>query len=164
MGLDTPEMCRGWRSILRISRASSWVFFTRSHLLFVQFARLVTYCRLLRSKLFWAFFFVFMGPCILNKCQSLSNKMRLCIVYYISVNCYTCFGWNFHSSSGAHITVIKHLALVKPPLLPSAIAEGNRDDLTNARCCNYSYMCSWRWVELPPETCRAVYRNIVDYT
>jgi hypothetical protein len=42
------------------------------------------------------------------------------------------------------------------------IAEGRRDDLTSARCCNYSYMCSWLWVELPPETCRAVYRNIIN--
>ena len=29
MGLDTPETCRGWRNILRISCASSWFFFTR---------------------------------------------------------------------------------------------------------------------------------------
>jgi hypothetical protein len=28
MGLDTPETCRGWRSILRISCASSWFLFT----------------------------------------------------------------------------------------------------------------------------------------
>jgi hypothetical protein len=34
-------------------------------------------------------------------------------------------------------------------------AESNRDGLTSARCCDYSYMCSWWWVELPPETCRA---------
>jgi len=27
----------------------------------------------------------------------------------------------------------------------------------SARFCNYSYMCSWWWVELPPETCKAVY-------
>jgi hypothetical protein len=27
-GLDTPETCRGWRNILRISCASSWFFFT----------------------------------------------------------------------------------------------------------------------------------------
>jgi len=32
--------------------------------------------------------------------------------------------------------------------------------LISARRCNYSDMCSWWWVELPPETCRAVYRNI----
>ena len=29
MGLDTPETCRGWRNILRISCVSSWFFFTR---------------------------------------------------------------------------------------------------------------------------------------
>jgi len=28
-----------------------------------------------------------------------------------------------------------------------------RDGSTSARCCDYSYMCSWRWVELPLETC-----------
>jgi hypothetical protein len=27
-----------------------------------------------------------------------------------------------------------------------------------------SYMCSWWWMELPPETCRAVYRNIINCT
>jgi hypothetical protein len=37
----------------------------------------------------------------------------------------------------------------------STTAKGRRDGLTSARCCNYSYMCSWWWVELPPETCRA---------
>ena len=61
-----------------------------------------------------------------------------------------------------------------PSLLPSAIAEGNRDGsladvthcifrrLTSARCCNYSYMCPRWWVELPAGTCRAVYRNIIN--
>jgi hypothetical protein len=37
-------------------------------------------------------------------------------------------------------------------------------NLTSARSCNYSYMCSWWWVELPPETCKAIYRNIIKYT
>jgi len=31
--------------------------------------------------------------------------------------------------------------------------------LTSARCCRYSCMCSWWWVQIPPETCRAVSRN-----
>ena len=31
MGLDTPETCRVWRNILRISSASSWVFFIRTY-------------------------------------------------------------------------------------------------------------------------------------
>ena len=29
--------------------------------------------------------------------------MRLYKVYYISANCYTCFGWYLHPSSGAHV-------------------------------------------------------------
>jgi len=44
----------------------------------------------------------------------------------------------------------------------TTIAEGSRDGLTSARCRNYSYMCSWWWVELPPETCSAVYSNIIN--
>jgi len=39
-----------------------------------------------------ALFLMFMGPRILNQCQELSNKTRLCTSYYISVNCSTCFG------------------------------------------------------------------------
>jgi len=34
--------------------------------------------------------------------------------------------------------------------------------LTRVRCCNCSYMCSWWWGELPPEICRAVYKNIIS--
>jgi len=45
----------------------------------------------------------------------------------------------------------------------STMAEGTRDGLTSARCRNYSYMCSWWWVELPHEICRAVYRNIIKF-
>jgi hypothetical protein len=64
-------------------------------------------------------------------------------VYYISVNCSTCFGWWFHPSSGAHIT-----AITAPDSSNcSTTAEDSRDGLTSARCCNYSYMCSWLWVE-----------------
>ena len=44
----------------------------------------------------------------------------------------------------------------------STIAEGRRNGLTSARCCDYSYMCSWWWVEVPPEICRAIYRNIIN--
>jgi len=37
-----------------------------------------------------------------------------------------------------------------------------RHGLTSARYCNYSYMCSWWLVEIPPEICRAVYINIIN--
>jgi hypothetical protein len=36
------------------------------------------------------------------------------------------------------------------------------DGRTSPRCCDYSYICSWWWVELPSETCRAVYKNIIN--
>ena len=49
---------------------------------------------------------MFMGPCVVNHYQCLSNKIRLYTVYCISVNFSTCFGWYPHLSSGAHITVI----------------------------------------------------------
>jgi hypothetical protein len=40
--------------------------------------------------------------------------------------------------------------------LPSAADSSN--DVTNTRCCRYSCLRSWWWVEVPPETCRAVSR------
>ena len=62
----------------------------------------------------------------------------------------------------------------------SVIAEGTTDgpitlifswlhtlhfrSMTSARRCNYSYMFSWWWVELPPETCKVIYRNIINCT
>jgi len=38
------------------------------------------------------------------------------------------------------------------------IAVGSSNGLTSNRCCRYSCVCSWWWVEIPPETCRAVSR------
>ena len=76
--------------------------------------------------------------------------------FYISVNCSTCFGWLIPP-------IIRSIYNCNYSLCSSnysTTAEGSRDGLTSARCCNYSYMCSSWWVELPPETCRAVYRNI----
>jgi hypothetical protein len=44
------------------------------------------------------------------------------------------------------------------------IAEGNTDGTVHTlyTCYNYSYMCSWWWVELLLETCGAVYRNVIN--
>jgi len=101
--------------------------------------------------------------------------MRLHTVHYISVNCSTCFGWWLHPSSGVHITVItasgtgqtvsatfRCCGVVGTGSNYSTRAEVSRDGLTSTRCCDYSYMYSWWWVESPPETCRAVYRNIIN--
>jgi hypothetical protein len=40
----------------------------------------------------------------------------------------------------------------------STIAAGSSNVVTNARCSRYSCMRSWWWMEVPPETCRAVSR------
>jgi hypothetical protein len=40
----------------------------------------------------------------------------------------------------------------------STIAADSSNGLANTRCCRYSCLRSWWWVEIPPETCRAVSR------
>jgi len=53
---------------------------------------------------------------------------------------------------------LQDLVFVRPLLLPAAIAAGSSNGLTSTRCCRYSCLRSWWWVEVPPETCRAVFR------
>ena len=53
---------------------------------------------------------------------------------------------------------LQHLVFVRPLLLPAAMAAGSSNGLTNTRCCRYSCLRSWWWVEVPPDTCRAVSR------
>jgi hypothetical protein len=38
------------------------------------------------------------------------------------------------------------------------IAADSNNGVTNTRCCSYSCLCSWWWMEVQPETCRAVSR------
>jgi len=52
----------------------------------------------------------------------------------------------------------QRLVLVRPLLLPAAIAAGSSNGVKNTRCCRYSCLRSWWWVVLPAETCRAVSR------
>jgi len=53
---------------------------------------------------------------------------------------------------------LQHLVFVTQLLLPAAIAAGSSNGVRNTRCCRYSCMRSWWWVEVTPETCRAVFR------
>ena len=41
----------------------------------------------------------------------------------------------------------------------STIEAGSSNGLTSTRYCKYSCVCSWWWVEIPPETCRAVFQK-----
>jgi hypothetical protein len=88
---------------------------------------------------------------------------------FISVNCFTCFGWYFHPSSGLHTPVSTASGICHTvtaicsyrgrvgtglSVLWVAYAYG----VTNTRCCRYSCMSSWWWVGVPLETDRAVSR------
>ena len=78
---------------------------------------------------------------------------------FISGNCSTCFGWYLHPSSGANTTVFTASGTCQPLLLPAAIAAGSSNGVTRTRCCKCSCVCSWWWVEVPPETCRTVFQK-----
>jgi hypothetical protein len=87
---------------------------------------------------------------------------------FISGNCSTCFGWYLHPSSGAHTTVstasgtCQNVTAIVEELESSnssTIAADSSNGLTSTRCSGYSCMCCWWWVEIPPETFRAVSRN-----
>ena len=75
-----------------------------------------------------------------------------------SKNCSTCFGWYYHPSSGAQTTVSTASGICHTVTATCPIAAGSSIGVTNARCCRYSCMRSWCRVEVPPETCRAVFR------
>jgi hypothetical protein len=86
-------------------------------------------------------------------------------ILFISRNCSTCFGWYLHSSSETHTTVstasgIWHTvtAHIQTNSNHSTIAAGSSNAVSNTRCCRYSCLRSWWWVEVPPEICRAVSR------
>ena len=58
---------------------------------------------------------------------------------------------------------LQYLALLRPILLPVVhvtgwYTTGSSNGLSNVRYCRYSDKSSWWWVEIPPETCRAVCR------
>jgi len=69
--------------------------------------------------------------------------------YYISVGSSTCFG-GWYPSSGVRTTVI------------TASDSTMRADDSRSGSCNYSCTSSWWWVSTP-ETCRAAYRNIINW-
>jgi hypothetical protein len=91
----------------------------------------------------------FMGPCIVSIVQYISNKMQCYTVYFI---------WK----------LLYMFRVVLPPIIRSADNYiygiwylSHRYcylSMTNTRCCRYSYLRFWWWVEVPPEICRAVPR------
>ena len=77
--------------------------------------------------------------------------------FILSGNCSTCFGWYHHQSSGAQTTVSTASGICHTNSF--TIAAGSSNGVTITSCSRYSCMRSWWWVEVPPETCRAVSRH-----
>jgi hypothetical protein len=121
------------------------------------------------------FYYIRVNPNKMHTLQSLSD------------NCSTCFGRHYHPSSEAQTIVTTASGTRYTVLLSAAIAEDLeliwlccgwrtpptthsnqfqifRDSsrqqygVTGTRCCSYNCLCSWRWVIVTPETCRAVVR------
>jgi len=79
------------------------------------------------------------------------------ILFYLETALHVLGGTSTHHQERKQL-YLQHLVLVRPLLLPAAIAAGSSNGLTNTRRCRYSCLRSWWWVEVPPETCRAVSR------
>jgi hypothetical protein len=90
---------------------------------------------------------------------------------FISINFSTCFGRFLWPSSGAQnctwsirycqnntAAIVDEMELHPWSSISSMIAAGSSIGLTisDAVC---TFLCSWWWVEKPPETCIAIYRN-----
>jgi len=79
-------------------------------------------------------------------------------LFYLETALHVSGGTTTHHQERKQLYV-QHLVFVRPLLLPAAIAAGSSNGLTNIRYCRCNCMCSWWWVEVTPETCRAVSRH-----
>ena len=90
--------------------------------------------------------------------QYIFNKTQLYTFYlYLETALHVSGGPSTHHQERMQLH-LQHLVFVRPLLLPAAIAAGSSNGLTNTRCCRCSCMRSWWWVEVSPETPRAVSR------
>ena len=84
----------------------------------------------------------FRGPSIVSIFQYISNKMQRYTVYlYLENALYISASISTHHQQHTQL-YLQHLVLVKPLLVPAAIAAGTSNDLTSTRCCRYSCECS----------------------
>jgi len=81
-----------------------------------------------------------------------------CIWYLSHRYCYLPLSWNSWNRFEFAVGGVRHPQQTQTGSNSSTIAAGSSNNVTNTRCCRYSCMRSWWWVELPPETCRAVSR------
>jgi hypothetical protein len=109
----------------------------------------------------------FMGTCFVSIFQYISNKMQRYSIYlYLETALHVSGGTSNHHQERIHLYLqlecavggVRHPQYTQTGSNSSTIAADGSNGVTNTRCCRYSCMRSWWWVEVPPETCRAVFR------
>jgi hypothetical protein len=113
---------------------------------------LINVCRKIMASL------TFMGPCIVRIFQHI-YPTRCNVTHFICKLLYVFLVVPPPIIRSAYNRIYS-ISYVTPLLLPAAstTAAGSSNSVINIRCCRYSCMRSWWWVEVPPETCRAVSR------
>jgi hypothetical protein len=119
----------------------------------------------------WRYYLMFMGPWILRtfqygvRCACIRREINFLLTFetapfFCEYPVYIQQDAKLHSllylETALHVS--RCTSIHHPLLLLSAIAAGSSNGLTNTRYCRYSCMRSWWWVEVPPETYRAVSR------
>jgi hypothetical protein len=129
----------------------------------------------------------FMGPCVISIFQYISNKMQRytfylyletalhvsvvlppiirsaynCIysIWYLSHRyCYLPLSWKRWSRFEYAVGGVRQPQHAQTGSNSSTIVADSSNGVTNTSRCRCSSMRSWWWVEVPPETCRAVSR------
>jgi hypothetical protein len=86
---------------------------------------------------------------------STHHQERTQLVFVTPLLLSAAISWNrFDCAVGG----VRHSQYTQTGSNSSTVASDSINGLTNNRCCRYSCMRSWWWVEVPPETCRAVSR------
>jgi len=96
---------------------------------------------------------------IVAKLKSLKNYSNIYIQQDATLHSLFYLETALHVSSGTstHRQECKELYL-QHLVFCHTVAEGSSNGVTNTRSCRYSCLRSWRWMVVPPETCRAVPR------
>ena len=80
-------------------------------------------------------------------------------IWYLSHRyCYLLLSWKSWNWFECAVGGVRHPQHTQTGSNSSTIAADSSNGVTNTRCCRYSCMRSWCWVEVPSETCRAVSR------
>jgi len=80
-------------------------------------------------------------------------------IWYLSNRyCYLPLSWKSSNRFERAVGGVSHPQHTQTGLNSSTIAADSSNGVTSTRCCRYSCMRSWWWVEVLPETCRAVSR------